>query len=322
MKQPQNIVIFGGGAWGSALAKALSRTQHRITLLCRPGEGLACLQDELIHTTHDISILKQADLLLWVIPAQNIHDGLNTVTPYIPSHIPILLCSKGIVCEEAIIRTSRRSFLGEQLRSALQNPILILSGPNFAHEISQGLPAASILAYEDEDYTKDLAHHLSSPSFYLQPSSDWIGVQVAGALKNVYAIASGIILGMSLGHNAHAAYITWGLQEMTQIGQHMGGSTETFLGLAGLGDFILTNHHLHSRNMSFGYAIGQGASVADSLSSQTSVVEGYHTTHSAYYLSQNIGAKTPLLDGLFGVLYRNDSTSTWIRNIFSHQIFL
>lgn len=319
MSENKHIVIIGAGAWGTALAQAMSRGDHKISLVAQtpahahelnhhqenkmyfPGIPL----DSKIEFTHEVEILKSADTILWVIPTQYTSQLLKEIKDFIPSHIPIVICSKGIDCSHFPV--TKESLLSVIISKLINNPLAVLSGPNFAKEIAQGLPAAATLAAPTLEQAEGLIKTLTTPLFPLYPSDDIIGVQIAGAIKNVIAIANGILLGRELGQNAQAVLLSRGLQEIKNLGLAMGAKAETFFSLAGMGDFILTCTSTQSRNTSVGAALGQGQTLDDFLASRNSVSEGVYTAKAVHSLATYYQVNMPVCEAVYQLLEKKIS---------------
>lgn len=267
------IQVVGGGAWGTALAIQAARAGADVTLVVRNPEGFAarCSPHLLGHPLPErvqivVQPRTQIDLTLIVVPTQH----LRSVCAALPS-AATLVCAKGV--EAGSLR-----FPLEILREERPDIVSgVLTGPNFAHEVAKGLPAAAVLAMENDAIRKASASVLASPGFRIYGNDDPVGAQIGGAAKNVIAIAAGIVIGIGLGENARAALITRGLAEMSRLAEHLGGKAATVSGLSGLGDLLLTCTGISSRNYSLGVALGSGESLESILSNRSSVTEGVAT---------------------------------------------
>jgi glycerol-3-phosphate dehydrogenase (NAD(P)+) len=285
-KASPSISIIGAGAWGTALAQALAQAGRSVTLWARESdvveqintrhENAVFLSNVPLHpsiqATNDLSTATQsANLILLVTPAQHIRTTLRSMKPDLKPNTPVILGAKGI--EIATGKTLSDAALEE----IPDLTIGVLSGPTFASEIARGLPCAVTIALnkpERSDYVRDtIACRTVRP--YM--SDDLIGVQLGGAIKNVIAIACGIVAGKGLGESARAATLTRGLAEMARLSIALGGKRETLMGLSGIGDLVLTASSMQSRNYSLGFALGQGRSVAEILGERKAVTEGVHT---------------------------------------------
>ncbi len=276
------IGVIGGGAWGTALAQVAARGERPVTLWARepevvdgvnrghenraflPGVALS----PAIRATASLGDLAGCDALLVVAPAQHVRAVLAETAV---GTTPLVLCAKGI-------EAGTRLLVGEVARSvAPQAPIAVLSGPTFANEVAAGKPTAVTLACEDADLRTRLIERLGAPAFRPYASADVVGAEIGGAVKNVLAIACGVVEGAGLGLNARAALIARGFAEMTRFGLARGAQAETLTGLSGLGDLVLTCSSTNSRNFSLGVGLGQGRRAADLLADRRTVAEGAFT---------------------------------------------
>lgn len=324
MTNSKHVAVIGAGAWGTALSMAMARGNHRVTLMPQTQDHAQELityrenktyfpgfvVNSKINIQSDYTLLQTADVILWVIPTQYSLSLLSTIKQTIPDHIPFIICSKGIDCTKKPV--THDSLLSSIIGKIINNPLAVLSGPNLALEIAQALPAAATLAAESKDTAERLASFLSTPFFPLFAHDDIIGVQLAGALKNVIAIASGILSGKELGQNAKAALLSRGLQEIRSLGMAMGAQSETFFGLAGMGDLILTCTSNKSRNTSLGVALGKGRSLKEILQSCNSVCEGVYTAEAVHSLREQYQVDMPICEAIYQVLQQNISVHTAI----------
>jgi glycerol-3-phosphate dehydrogenase (NAD(P)+) len=308
------LAIFGGGAWGTALATAAIRAGSAVTLWARDPEVVAAVNRRhqnpwyLPGVTLDPAIRAAADMAeaaagaeaaLLAVPAQYLRGVLDRLAPLLPPALPLLLCAKGIETES--LKTM--SELAEEILP--QCPIAVLSGPSFAAEVARGLPTAVTVASGDPDLARALMAALGSDRFRPYLSQDPLGAELGGAVKNVMAIACGIVEGRGLGDNARAALITRGLAEMVRLGLAKGARAETFRGLSGLGDLVLTCTAGQSRNYALGVALGRGESLAEALAERgRSVVEGVATAAAMTRLAARLGIEMPIAAAIDGVLHR------------------
>jgi glycerol-3-phosphate dehydrogenase (NAD(P)+) len=301
------IGVIGAGAWGTALAQAVSRAGRRALLVARDPAVAEAIRrtrhnprhlndlalDPAIGASADLAAAARADALLLVVPAQALRALVRALPP---CEAPLVICAKGFETASG----ERLSEVAASERPA--NPIAVLSGPNFAREVAQGLPAAATLGAADAALGQELAEALSSTSFRLYWTDDVTGVEVGGAVKNVLAIAAGIVIGRGLGENAQAALITRGLAELARLGAALGARRETLMGLAGLGDLVLTASSLTSRNMAFGHAIGQGADPQALQAHPGALVEGAFTAAAVVRLAGRHGVEVPICAAVDAVL--------------------
>jgi glycerol-3-phosphate dehydrogenase (NAD(P)+) len=270
------ICIFGKGAWGGALAETLG---DKNPVHCGRGEEAR---------------VAGADIVLLAVPAQEIRGVGRSLAPQLKSDAALVICAKGLeLAGGKTLDLVVREEAGRQI-------IAILSGPNFAAEIAAGKPAAATLACGDAERAADLAVALSAPQFRLYHSCDVTGVAIGGALKNVIAIACGIVIGKGLGENARAALMTRGLAEMTRLAVKRGGQAETLMGLSGLGDLALTASSEQSRNFSFGVRLGKGEAVISAA--RGALVEGAATANAALKLAAAHEIELPIAGAVSAIL--------------------
>ena len=309
----RSIAVIGAGAWGTALASVAVRAGRAVRLWAREAEVVAGINedhenaaflpgvalDAAIRATGDLGeATSGAEAVLLVAPAQHTRSVAGELAAFIGADIPVVICAKGI--EEGT-----GALLSEVLETALPGRSLaVLSGPTFAGEVAAGLPTAITLASNDRDLGERLMAAIGGRHFRPYWSPDIIGAQIGGAVKNVLAIACGIVAGQGLGDNARAALITRGLAEMVRLGVAKGASRETLHGLSGLGDLTLTCNSEQSRNFSLGAALGRGQALADILGARHSVAEGVHTAASVTALAAKLGIEMPICAGVNAILHQ------------------
>ena len=301
------IGVIGGGAWGTALAQVAARSGAPVTLWARESEVVGAINDAhentrflagvalspSIRATSALADLADCDALLVVVPAQHVRAVL-TETP--GGKTPLVLCAKGI-------EAGTRLLVGEVARALHPAaPIAVLSGPTFAHEVAAGLPTAVTLACADPAIGAALADRLAGPNFRPYASDDVIGAEIGGAVKNVLAIACGVVEGAGLGQNARAALIARGFAEMTRFGVARGAQIETLSGLSGLGDLVLTCSSTASRNFSLGLGLGQGKRAVDLLSDRLTVAEGAFTAPVLREAAAEAGVDMPVVEAVCALL--------------------
>ena len=301
-----SVGVIGGGAWGTALAQ-VAAGGGEVLLWAREPDVVAAINSVhenpafltgvplslAIRATDDIGELGQCELLLVVTPAQHMRAVLSGLTA---SGQPLILCAKGI---EARTRLLMSEVAAEARPGA---PIAVLSGPTFAHEVAAGLPTAVTLACMDEALNRRLAGSIARPYFRPYLSSDVVGAEIGGAVKNVLAIACGVVEGRGLGQNARAALISRGFAEMTRFGLARGARAETLAGLSGLGDLVLTCSSTSSRNFSLGKGIGEGRNPAELLTDRRSVAEGASTAPVLQQAARDAGVVMPVVDAVCALL--------------------
>ena len=302
-----NIAVLGAGAWGTALAIALS-SHHRVSLWTRDPAHARMLDvtrenarylpgypiPAQVSVSADLRVLADAELRVCAVPMVGLRALLAQLEP--ESVAPLVLACKGFECGSALLPHE------VALDILPQRPIGVLSGPSFAQEVAAGLPAAVVLACAEEALAGKLALAFHSSRLRAYSNTDVVGVEIAGATKNVMAIAAGICDGLGLGLNARAALITRGLAEITRLGLKLGGRAETFMGLAGLGDLILTCTGDLSRNRTVGLKLGQGVPLAGILAGLGHVAEGVGTANEVTRLAERHGVEMPITRAVSAVL--------------------
>ena len=326
MQEKTHVVVVGAGAFGTALALSSLKAGQKVTLYARRQEQVDALNlkrfndrylpdvplPETLAITADLSVLKTADILLLAVPAQQTDQTIDDLKPFLRLSTPIVICAKGI-------HRGEKSLLSGIVRRRVANPVAVLSGPSFAEELARGMPTAVMIASQDIDVAESIAKTLRHGTLRCYASQDIIGVQAAGACKNVIAIASGIVDGLGMGCNARAALLSRGLAEMTRLGVVLGGDKDTFLGLAGVGDLFLTATSEKSRNYSFGLQLGQGQSTDEILSRRHSVTEGVVTTAAIYDIAKKLNVYAPLTQAVYRVLHEHETIESVIVDVLSRQ---
>ncbi len=306
----RKIGIAGGGAWGTALAQAVIKSGREALLWAFEAGTVRDINDDHINRTYlpgisldpslratgDLAEIAACDAILMVAPAQHTRAITGELAEVLPEGRPVLMCSKGI-------EQSTRKLMSQVMAETMPQAVpAVLSGPSFAAEVANGLPAALTLASESEEMGEALSLALGHATFRLYWSGDLIGAQIGGAIKNVLAIAAGIVAGKKLGKNAHAAITTRGFAEMERFGRALGGKTETLTGLSGLGDLILTCGSPQSRNMSLGVALGEGKTLEQVLGARKSVAEGVYTASAVVEIAQSTGLDLPICEAVHSVV--------------------
>ena len=305
-----SVGVIGGGAWGTALAQSLRLTGRRVRLWARETEVAAEINgghlntaylpgvtlDAGLEATTDIADIAGQDAVLMVAPAQHVRSVAGELARHLRAGKPVVLCAKGL--EQATGK-----LLGQVLTETIPHATqAVLSGPSFAADVARGLPAALTLATADESLGATLASAIGSRTLRIYWSSDTIGVQLGGAVKNVLAIAAGIVDGRGLGASAHAALVTRGFAELRRFGEALGARPETLMGLSGLGDLLLTCGSAQSRNMSLGRALGQGQTLEAVLGSRRSVAEGVYTAAAVARVAAEKGVGMPICQAVHAIV--------------------
>ncbi len=320
----QSVGIIGAGAWGTALAGAARRTGRDVVIWAHEPETVAEINerhtngvylpgvtlDPAIRATTEAAEAAAASLILMVTPSQFMRAVAREFAPHL-GRKPVVICTKGFEADSG-------KMMSDVLAEALPNALpAIMAGPSFAAEVARGLPAALTLATSDEALGRDIVAALASRSLRVYWTDDMIGVQTGSAIKNVLAIASGIVVGRRLGANAQAALITRGFAELTRFGLAIGARAETLEGLSGLGDLILTCSSAQSRNMSLGLALGEGRTLAEVLGSRKSVSEGAHTAAAAVARAKAVGVEMPICEAVRAMLAQEMSIDEAIKALLS-----
>lgn len=328
LDQRKKVVVLGSGSWGTALAHVLSHRFDKVVILTRKAD---CAQEintlrtnktflpaltlaKNVSASTDYAEIQDADLLFVVVPTSAMRDTAKKLAnSQIPNRIPIVSCSKGI---ERGTGARMSNIIHEQLP---HNPIAYLSGPNHAEEVAEDLVTCTVIGCVDPAVATELQNGLTTPTFRPYTSSDIAGMELGGALKNVFAIAAGIATGLKLGDNALAALVTRGLAEMTRLGVALGGQRETFFGLSGLGDLMTTCYSAHSRNNRVGVALGQGMSLEEAIDSIGMVAEGIPNSLSIYEAARKAGVETPIIDTVYNILYNHQPAANALRDLLDRE---
>jgi glycerol-3-phosphate dehydrogenase (NAD(P)+) len=321
------VGIIGGGAFGTAMACVTRRSGNEVVLWAREAEVVEAINHEGenshflpgkrlppgIRATGQLAeAADDADFLLMAVPAQHMRAIAGALRPALRREIPVVSCAKGIERESGQLMPQ---VLADMLPEAV---IAVLSGPSFAAEIAVDLPCGVVLACSDWGVGESLSRHVSNPHFCVHLSEDVAGTALAGAMKNVISIASGVVHGRKLGENARATVITLGLAESERLGIVMGARPETFLGLAGAGDFMLTAQSLQSRNTSLGVALGEGRRLADILAERRQVTEGAFSVEAVAMLARRLHVEMPITHALDGLLNRGLTLDASIADLMKH----
>lgn len=306
------VSILGGGAWGTALALTAHRAGNQTTMWTRNADQIQEMQQtrenskylsnislpDDLKITSSLEHAVQSNIIILACPAQSMRGFLESIKNDISLDAYLVICAKGIEIDSG-------KLMNEVVSEVLPHHCnAVLSGPTFARDVAEARPTAATLATEEITTARWLASSLSCPSFRLYPATDRIGVSISGALKNVIAIASGICMARHLGHNAQASLITRGLAEITRLGHALGAHTETFLGLAGVGDMVLTCYSSASRNTSYGLEIGKKHHIINEMTSGNFLTEGVYTAKAAVQLADIQGIELPITEAVYRILYQ------------------
>ncbi|MBR3934117.1 MAG: NAD(P)H-dependent glycerol-3-phosphate dehydrogenase [Clostridia bacterium] len=307
------VAVIGSGGWGTAAAVHLNKNGHEVTLWSWLEEesirlktdlenkeflpGVAISED--INFTSDISCVKNKDLIVLVTPSKAIRSTAKSMSHYIDKNSIIVILSKGI--EEGSLKT-----LSDVVKEEIpQATIAVMSGPSHAEEVAKGIPTTNIVACDVHESAMLIQNIFMSDTFRVYTGSDILGVELGGALKNVIALCAGILDGIGFGDNTKAALMTRGIAEIARLGVKMGASHDTFWGLSGIGDLIVTCTSMHSRNRRAGILIGQGKTVDEAINEVHMVVEGIVNCRAAYELSLKYNVDMPIVTEAYNVLYNS-----------------
>jgi glycerol-3-phosphate dehydrogenase (NAD(P)+) len=312
------ITVLGAGSYGTALAFCLARNGHRTLMWGRDADHIHAMAEsrsnekylpgfifpESLALEADLSkALQASNNILLVVPSHAFADTLTSIKPYLTKNSRIAWATKGLDHQTGrLLQDVARDILGDDIALA------VLSGPTFAKEMVAGMPTAIAVASTDDAFAEDITRLLHcEKSFRVYRNTDFIGMQLGGAVKNVIAIAAGIADGIGFGANARTALVTRGLVEMTRLGVELGADQNTFMGMAGLGDLVLTCTDNQSRNRRFGLALGKGSGVDQAMTDIGQVVEGYRNTREVHMLAARLGVEMPIVEQVYQVLYQGKS---------------
>lgn len=323
-----SVSILGAGAWGIGLALTAHRAGNKTSLWSAFEPEIENLKKHHEHTTllpgipipqdialtTDLAQAAQADIILCVTPAQALRPVLKELKPYLHSTPSLIICAKGIELGSAKLLSEVAT---EELPTV---PSSVIGGPNFAREVALNLPAAATLASPTLEQSQFLSKALSHPCFHLYPSQDVKGVELASAVKNVLAIACGLVTGARLGENARAALITQGIAELNQLGLKKGCQLETFLGFSGIGDIVLTCTSQTSRNMKLGFDLASGKSLEQLKNEGSPLTEGAFTVKALIQMAQSLGLTMPICEAVHRILYDGKSITDEIHTLFQQPL--
>ena len=328
------ITVLGAGTWGIALTALLAKNCHDVTvwsaipteidelILTKTHKNLPglILPDRITYEKDICSALKDAELVIYVTPSEYIRKTAALSAPYLNDGAVLVSAAKGIESGTLMTMTD---VISDEIKKAVPSikfNVAALSGPTHAEEVALGLPTSIVAACETEEISSMLARVFFNSCMRVYTNTDVLGVEIAGALKNIIALAAGANRGMGFGDNANAMLITRGLAEMTRLGTAMGARLETFMGLAGMGDLIVTCTSHHSRNNRCGMLIGQGKSYDEALSEIGMVVEGYHALSAAVELADRYSVDMPITRAVYDVIHRGISPYVAIRALMTRDL--
>ena len=319
------ITMLGSGAWGTALANLLCDNGHRVTLWSRTEEKAAAmretrknprLQGVTLHPALEISgsldPVRESEMVVFATPSFAIAETARKVRDLLRPDAILVSVTKGIEAETGCRMT-------EILRRETGRIAVALSGPSHAEEVSRYLPTGCVAACEQVELAETVQDVFMNDDFRVYASCDAVGVELSAAMKNVIALCAGISDGLGLGDNSKALLVTRGLTELARLGISLGGRMETFSGLAGVGDMIVTCTSMHSRNRRAGILIGRGIAVQQAMEQVGAVVEGYYAARSAYELSRRTGVDMPICREAYAVLYEHKSPKEAVQSLMQRE---
>jgi glycerol-3-phosphate dehydrogenase (NAD(P)+) len=330
----QKIAIIGGGSWGTALAIALTRSSrpHRLSLWVHSADVVEVLRVQRVNEIYlpgfelpaEVEVtgvlekaLAGAGIVLGVMPSAHAREIYRAMRPFAAPDSTVVSATKGL---EPDTHARISEVIAQEMGMNSSSRIAVLSGPSFAREVAAGHPTAVVLAVADAKLASEVQEEFSGPRFRLYTNDDVIGTEIAGAVKNVIAIAAGICTGLELGTNAVAALVTRGLVEMTRLAVALGGHRETLSGLAGVGDLILTATGELSRNRSVGIELGKGRDLREILGSTRRVAEGVGSAAAALELAGRVGVEMPISEQVHTVLTAGRVTRDAIRELMERRL--
>ncbi len=324
----QRLGVIGAGAWGTALAVVGRRAGRDVRLWALEPEVAAEINQHQRNTpylpgvplepgiaaTTDLGVAADVDIVLLVTPAQHLRATCEKLKRLLKPNVPVVICAKGIERGTSALMTD---VVAECLPDA---PLMILSGPTFAKEVAAGLPTAITLGASDPDLARKVAAAIGSPAFRPYVSTDIVGAEVGGAVKNVLAIGCGIVEGKGLGANGRAALLARGLAEIVRLAVARGGKPETLMGLSGLGDLVLTATSTQSRNYSLGVALGKGQTLEEVLGARRSVTEGVTTAEAVVTLAAKLHVDMPICSAIDQVLNHGASIDAMLKGLLERPL--
>ena len=319
-----NVGIMGAGSWGTALALLLHKNGHQVTVWSISEEEVEMLStkrehesklpgvripDDMEFTSDLAKAVKDKDFIVMAVPSPFTRSTAKSMSPYIPEGQIIVDVAKGI--EEDTLMT-----LSQQIEQEIpQADVAVLSGPSHAEEVGRGIPTSVVIGAKTKKTAEYLQSMFMNEVFRVYTSPDILGMELGGSLKNVIALAAGIADGLGYGDNTKAALITRGIAEIARLGVEAGGALESFTGLTGIGDLIVTCASVHSRNRKAGYLIGQGMSMQEAMDEVKMVVEGVYSTKAAVKMGRKYGVSTPIIEEVNKVLFEGKNPGEAVRDL-------
>lgn len=319
------VTVVGSGAWGTALALVLCKNGHQVTLLARSAERAVQMMDTRensrlsgvplpreLRISHDPACVVGSKLVVIASPSVAVRPECRRIVSYLDPDAVMVSVTKGIE-PGTLLRMS------QVVQEETDHPVVALTGPSHAEELARGLPTGCLAASPDQKYAELVQDAFMSDCFRIYTSPDIVGAELGGALKNVIALCAGVTDGMGYGDNIKAMMMTRGLTEMARLGVAMGANRDTFAGLAGVGDLIVTCTSSHSRNRRAGILIGQGMGVQEAMTQVGAVVEGYYAAKSAWELAQSQKVDMPIVHAAYAALYQNVTTAQVVETLLNRS---
>ncbi len=326
------VAIIGAGSYGTALAISLARAGRTVSLWARRDVAASFMREERhnptylpgahipesIRITADLAdAVKDAKFWVFATPSHALRDAATLLASRVREDLVVVSVAKGIETE-TLLTTSQ--VLGEALAPMSKARIAVLYGPSHAEEVADGVPTAVIVAAPDPEVARSVQQLFRSAMFRVYSSTDVVGVEIAGSVKNVMAIAAGISDGVGYGDNAKAALITRGMAEIRRLGMAMGADAATFAGLAGIGDLVVTCMSRHSRNRHLGEQIGKGRSLEDIMEEMKMVAEGVRTTKAVYAMAERFGVEMPITTAVYDILFNDKPPAEAVRELMAREV--
>ena len=308
----KKVTVIGSGSWGTALAVMLAENGHEVLIWSRRQDAVdellqerknekylpgVTIPDSIRATTDRNTAVQGADIVILAVPSRAVAETVRDFSPYLKTWQILVNVAKGLEPGTLLLLSDVIK------REAPQCEVCVLSGPSHAEEVARKVPTACLIACENEAVAKLVQEEFANPRFRLYTNTDLIGVEIGAALKNVMALAAGMSDGLGFGDNTKAALMTRGMAEMKRLGMAMGGKAETFAGLSGIGDLIVTCTSMHSRNRRAGILLGQGKSLQETLDEVKMVVEGVNTVQTACQLAEKYRVSMPITESIYAVLF-------------------
>ena len=320
-----NIAVVGSGGWGTALAKLLYQNGHKVTIWSFAQNEIDYIREhhenallkgveipEEIELTTDLACVAGKDIVVSAVPSFAVRQTAEKMKPHLTPETVIVSVTKGVERD-----TSKR--MSEIIADVTGNTVAVLSGPTHAEEVGRGVPTGCVVACPDKKVAEMVQDVFMSSVFRVYAGSDIVGAELGAALKNIYALIAGVLDGSGCGDNTKALMMTRGLTEAARLGVALGAKKETFAGLSGVGDLIVTCCSVHSRNNRCGVLIGKGMNVQDAMKEVGAVVEGYYASASAHYLAEKMGIEMPIAEAAYRVLYEGQNVQEAIAGLMKRE---